>query len=41
MNSAGVNHCKVLFLKNFVEETFAKKAKNCKIAKISSVKESI
>ena len=38
MNSAGVNHCEVLFLENFVEETFAKKAKNCKSAKISSFK---
>ena len=30
MNSAGINYCGLLFLKDFAEETFAKKAKNCK-----------
>ena len=41
MNSAGTNYYHLLFLKNFVEETFAKKSKNCKTTKVSSIKESI
>ena len=34
MNSAGINYCDLLFLKNFAEETFAKKSKNREIAKL-------
>ena len=41
MNSAGINYCSLLFLKNFAEETFVKKTKNRKIAKVSSFKVSI
>ena len=41
MNSAGINYCHLMFLKNFVEKTFAKKSKNCKTSKVSSIKESI
>ena len=38
MNSAGINYCGLLFLKNFAEETFAKKLKNRETAKVSSFK---